>query len=401
MTPSQRTKGQSDESAPAAGQVENAHGAPEQRIATKAGSSCAAQESPRKKQATGISMGQKQALVDNLQLEITERARKLRAQYNLQAQGLRTRIEIRVNRIPMALRKSKMGELADKHKNGQHPQLSKPTPSAFPSSVSRPPPVPAKDTPGSRPISQATSHTTTTTAATTSKRGPGRPPKRTSDQISGAGKENENESAELEQPKKRTRGHPPPPAESTKASRVLSPASSNIRTLPRTTPGGKSFMSRPGLNTVAGPSSPTKQHSSSNLFSNLAEKARSTRTAATGRKQTASTSTAASSTGGSARGRKAATGATTSAAASKTARRVSGISESSEGSTSTVVKKGTGRAAQAAAKETAPAPATKRTVMGTIRRGVAGAGTTKKAAAAKSTKTPASTATGRVLRNRS
>ncbi|KAG6363103.1 hypothetical protein INS49_008198 [Diaporthe citri] len=368
MTHSGRTKGQPGESAPAAGRVENAHGAPEQTIATKAGSSSAAQEIPRKKQATGISISQKQALVDNLQLEITERARKLRAQYNLQAQGLRTRIEIRVNRIPMALRKSKMGDLADKHKNGQHPQLSKPTASAFPSSVSRPPPVPAKDTPG--------------------------------DQISGAGKENENESAELEQPKKRTRGHPPPPAESTKASRVLSPASSNIRTLPRTTPGGKSFMSRPGLNTVAGPSSPTKQHSSSNLFSNLAEKARSTRTAATGRKQTASTSTAASSTGGSTRGRKPATGATTNTAASKTARRVSGISESSESSTSTVVKKGTGRAAQAATKETAPAPATKRTVMGTIRRGVAGAGTTKKAAAAKST-TPASTATGRVLRNRS
>ncbi|KAL1878668.1 hypothetical protein Daus18300_001943 [Diaporthe australafricana] len=332
MSPTRRTKRPSGESASAADQVEIAHGAPEQRIATQAGSSSAFQESPRKKRSTGISMSQKQALVDNLQLEITERARKLRAQYNLQAQGLRTRIEIRVNRIPMALRKSKMGELADKHQNGQNPQL---------------------------------------------------------DQISGAGKENETESAELEQPKKRTRGHPAPPGESTKASRVLSPASSNIRTLPRTTPGGKSFT-RPGLSTVAGPSSPVKQHSSSNLFSNLAEKARST----TGRKQTASTSTTASSAGGSTRGRKPATGATT----SKTARRVSGISESSESSTSTVVKKGT---AKAATKETAPAPATKRTVMGTIRRGVTGTGTAKKAAAAKPAKTPASTATGRVLRKRS
>lgn len=70
MSPSRRTKGQSGESAPAAGRVENAHGAPEHTIATKAGSSSAApQESPRKKQATGISMSQKQALVDNLQLE--------------------------------------------------------------------------------------------------------------------------------------------------------------------------------------------------------------------------------------------------------------------------------------------------------------------------------------------
>lgn len=225
-----------------------------------------------------------------------------------------------------------------------------------------------------------------------------------SDQISGAGKENEAEPAELEQPKKRTRNHAPPPADSAKASRVLSPASSNVRTLPRTTPGGKPLMSRPGLATVAGPSSPTKsptkQHSSSNLFSNLAEKARSTRTAATGRKQTASTSTAASSTGGSARGRKPAAGATTNEATSKTARRVSGISESSESSTSTVVKKGTGKAAQTTTKEVAPAPATKRTMMGTIRRGVAGTGS-KKTAAAKSAKTHASTATGRVLRNRS
>lgn len=223
-----------------------------------------------------------------------------------------------------------------------------------------------------------------------------------SDQISGAGKENETESAELEQPKKRTRAQPPQ-GESTKESRVLSPASSNIRTLPRTTPGGKAAMTRPGLNTVAGASSPVKQHSSSNLFSNLAEKARSTRTAAAGRKQTASTSTTASSAGGSARGRKAAqgAGANTSATTSKTARRVSGISESSESSTSTVVKKGTARAAQDATKETAPAPSTKRTVMGTIRRGMTGTGATKKAAAAKSTKTPASAATGRVLRNRS
>lgn len=71
MAPSQRTNGQPGESASAADQVENAHDAPEQRIATKAGSSSAAQESPRKRKATGISVIQKQALVDNLQLEST------------------------------------------------------------------------------------------------------------------------------------------------------------------------------------------------------------------------------------------------------------------------------------------------------------------------------------------
>lgn len=180
----------------ASDQVENAQNKTEHIIAARSGSPSVAQESPRKRQKTGISMSQKQALIDNLQLEstfppprastasrarmsinasiVTERARKLRAQYNLQAQGLRTRIEIRVNRIPMALRKAKMGELADKYKNGQHPQLSRSTPSALPTSFARPPPVPEKDTPVARTISQTASN-----VAASSKLGPGRPPKQT------------------------------------------------------------------------------------------------------------------------------------------------------------------------------------------------------------------------------
>jgi hypothetical protein len=46
---------------------------------------------------------------------VTERARKLRAQYALQAQGLRSRLEMRVNRIPTALRKRTIQELLDEH----------------------------------------------------------------------------------------------------------------------------------------------------------------------------------------------------------------------------------------------------------------------------------------------
>lgn len=46
---------------------------------------------------------------------VTERARKLRAQYALQAQSLRTRIELRINRIPHSLRKANMGELHQKY----------------------------------------------------------------------------------------------------------------------------------------------------------------------------------------------------------------------------------------------------------------------------------------------
>lgn len=80
-----------------------------------------------------ITESQKQALMDNLQLEgkpvkgplwhvcgsdrgiVTERARKLRAQYALQAQSLRTRIELRINRIPHSLRKANIGELYQKY----------------------------------------------------------------------------------------------------------------------------------------------------------------------------------------------------------------------------------------------------------------------------------------------
>ncbi|TKA64037.1 hypothetical protein B0A49_07360 [Cryomyces minteri] len=68
------------------------------------------ERSPSKRRAI-ITHAQKQALIDNLQLEITERARKLRAQYALQAQGLRARLEMRVNRIPQALRKTNIHEL--------------------------------------------------------------------------------------------------------------------------------------------------------------------------------------------------------------------------------------------------------------------------------------------------
>ncbi|KAL2841924.1 Borealin N terminal-domain-containing protein [Aspergillus pseudoustus] len=76
---------------------------------------------PRKRMR--MTRNQKQALMDNLQLEITERARKLRAQYALQAQDLRARIERRVNRIPIALRKANMGELLEKHNAALREQL--------------------------------------------------------------------------------------------------------------------------------------------------------------------------------------------------------------------------------------------------------------------------------------
>ncbi|KAL9007527.1 MAG: hypothetical protein Q9173_007226 [Seirophora scorigena] len=92
-----------------------------------------------------ITQAQKQALIDNLQLEITERARKLRAQYALQAQSLRARIELRVNRIPTAMRKANMGELYDKYlesiEQATEPVIQKSTP---PAEAPKQPPSPSK-----------------------------------------------------------------------------------------------------------------------------------------------------------------------------------------------------------------------------------------------------------------
>ncbi|KAJ8610878.1 hypothetical protein MRB53_038266 [Persea americana] len=69
-------------------------------------------QSPQKKRG-GMTLARREALVENLRAE--ERARKLRAQYSLQAAGLRTRLELRVHRIPTALRKVTIGELLERY----------------------------------------------------------------------------------------------------------------------------------------------------------------------------------------------------------------------------------------------------------------------------------------------
>ncbi|RDW74554.1 uncharacterized protein DSM5745_07216 [Aspergillus mulundensis] len=185
--------------------------------------------SPRKRMR--ITRSQKQALMDNLQLELTERARKLRAQYALQAQDLRARIERRVNRIPVALRKANMGELLEKHHAALRAQLENPSPRKYRS--------PAK---GSRNFT-AISASGRKKAATVSPS-----PRRVRKQHSPAGiysdKENAPASGEqldvLKNPKRRVK-----PAAGAGTSRVvsqevrgadyriLSPKSSNSRTYPQ------------------------------------------------------------------------------------------------------------------------------------------------------------------------
>ncbi|KAI1499662.1 Borealin N terminal-domain-containing protein [Biscogniauxia marginata] len=323
------------------------------------------QRSPIKKRKMGISIAQKQALIDNLQLEITERARRLRAQYNVQAQQLRSRVEMRVNRIPTTLRKAKMGELFSRSIQSQQQQQQRPPKDPY---VAKPPPVPAKD--GTSPMRIARK------PVPPSKSASGR--KRLSDEIAGADKENA-----VENPKKKLRGGPAKEAAPIQPGQVLSTTSSNTRVLPRDRPQSptKPIMSRP-----ASPTKGPTVKSSSNMISNMVEKAKGARPAAMARKGTSS-STASSNPGTTTTGRarKAAAPGPPSTTATRGRRKVSGTSESSEGSTTSVVKKGT---ASRAAK---PAPAPKRTVMSTIK-----SATTKKAPAAQG----APKATGRTLRKR-
>ncbi|TGO61301.1 hypothetical protein BCON_0028g00170 [Botryotinia convoluta] len=165
-----------------------------------------------------ITTGQKQALMENLQLEITERARKLRAQYNVQAQGLKTRIEIRVNRIPISMRRKNIGDLFEKH-NNTGAQAAR-------SEVG--PPVPAKNTPKNTqkkiPVEESESGPSTQVTAS-------RATKRNSDEAS-LDKENK-----IDNPKKRQKAVPNLPERTTSRvnmdpKQILSPRSANSRTLP-------------------------------------------------------------------------------------------------------------------------------------------------------------------------
>ena len=208
--------------------------------------------------------------------------------------------------------------------------------------------------------------------------------------------------AALNMPKKKARPGPAAADIARNPAQVLSPTSSNSRLNPRDRPAS------PAKSGIARPVSPTKLASATNLLSNMVEKARSTRAAATNRKTTTST-TASSSNGStttastSTRGRRGAVAHPPSYAsrpATRTARRVSAISESSDGSTSTVVRKRPATAMAAPIK----APPAKRTVMSTIKKGV-GASTAaakKTAAVATAARLQAAPAagTGRVLRKR-
>jgi hypothetical protein len=342
-------------------------------------------QSPTKRSRVGITLAQKQALIENLHLELTERARRLRSQYNLQAQGLHTRVEIRVNRIPMALRRLKMGDLIAKHIVDQQRRIA---------SASKPPPVPAKDYP---PLRAASPQKTLFGPLLPSVP---RSVKRKSDHIA---QEKENVTT-LDSPRKKTRASPDQPA--VDPAKILSPTSSNFRNVPRAheekpLPPPKPQASRPA-SPVKAATLPASGRAA-NMVPNAVEKAKATRTVTASRKPDlppSSTSTGVnSSTTGYAAPRTTVRKATAPVpapvqppsrqdASSREGKRLSDSSDASGDRKRTASRAGT----------VAPAPAstTKRSVMGTIRKGVAGAASVKKASAPK-----ASTAsTGRVLRRR-
>ncbi|PCG91428.1 Hypothetical protein PENO1_093920 [Penicillium occitanis (nom. inval.)] len=190
-----------------------------------------------------ITQHQKQTLIDNLQLEITERARRLRAQYAMQAQDLRSRIERRVNRIPIALRKSLMGALLEKYSSA--PQLQSPKKSAVPTKAIKSPIATKKQKGVEYPSLSAANS-------------PSRRPKETSNVGSYSDKENApvpEAPIPLDNPKKR--GNPAASGQPRSVSqvlrdaetKVLSPKSSNSRTYKQspliTSPTKASYMSRP------------------------------------------------------------------------------------------------------------------------------------------------------------
>ncbi|KFG87845.1 hypothetical protein MANI_001051 [Metarhizium anisopliae] len=321
-------------------------------------------KSPIKKRRMGISALQKQALIDNLQLEVTERARRLRAQYQLQAQGLRSRIEIRINRIPMSLRKLTMGDLLLKCSQQDQGRV-----------VSRPP-VPAKDTPRSSPQRTLPARNQAV----------GRGYKRMSNEVAG---DKENDVEIGDGAKKRARAE----TGRVRPNQILSPTSSNSRLANRDRPVS------PAKPQIPRPGSPLKSTAASraaatSVLSSMVEKAKATRTRGTRKVTTTSEASSASTTATKTRRPATATAsrAPVSRPVTRTGRRPSETSDTSEASAGTVVRK------PAMSKRAAPA-VTRTTVMGTIRKGVTGA-TTKRAAAKAAAPSATTAASGRVLRKR-
>ncbi|KAH0562804.1 hypothetical protein GP486_002566 [Trichoglossum hirsutum] len=234
--------------------------------------------SPIQKRRKAITQARKQAKDKELTVNdhaVSERARKLRAQYSLQAQGLKTRIEIRINRIPMALRKANIGELLAKYSEEQEPSNA--------SKIK----VASATTAAAIPASEGVTRSTDLAYNASPLRGTKRP----SNEISSdADKENDS-NVDLSLPKKRTKAAAAP-AGSTRttsrskpaASQVLSPKSSNSNAKnPSRSP--IRLNDSPAKSLIARPVSPLKSvataPAATGVIAGMVEKIKSTRTATT------------------------------------------------------------------------------------------------------------------------
>ncbi|KAI1005492.1 hypothetical protein K3495_g2721 [Podosphaera aphanis] len=312
----------------------------------------------------GLTRSQKQVLVDNLQLEITERARRLRAQYTLQAQGLRTRIEIRVNRIPMALRRVKMQDLAMKYSHAPE-QANGSTSTAHLRS-------PVKKLTYPEPLYPVLP----------------KPPQRGTKRMSNAITV-DKENRDIESPRKRSRKLPRPPIHTASHAPppVLSPHSPNSGTLHhsplRPASPAKSVLTR----STSPIKSPTKMATRgvSSALKGIVAKVEANRSTAAARKAKAAANT------GVGRGKR----VPTISEAPKVGRgRASIVSQRSDSSLSTVITRaGPVKKKESVKENSAPA---KKGVLGTIK----SIGSQTKNSSTTKSVAPAPTASGRVLRKR-
>ncbi|RFN52680.1 nbl1 borealin protein [Fusarium flagelliforme] len=339
-------------------------------VPLRSGSPTAHPRSPIKKRTPGtITMQQKQAMIDNMQLEITERARRLRAQYNYMATTVRSRIEMRLNRIPMSMRNVKMGDLLQKYMEQEKQRAAR-------SAVTRKPPTTARIT---SPVkhSQPSAHNFKPSTRT----------KRMSDAISG---DKENEIEHNENAKKKVRGIPNGDMSLMRPAQVLSPTSSNSRMANRPVSPIKSGIARPA-SPLKNPSQ-SRSAAAANMLTSMVEKAKASRGGVARKVTTSSTISTNSNTVAVAKNKKVPANATSrppvSRPATRTGRRSIANSESSETSNGTVIRKASG-AKGAPAKKGATAS----------RKGAATGGV-RKTTAAKANTSTASTGTGRVLRKR-
>ncbi|KAL4729971.1 hypothetical protein ACLX1H_002000 [Fusarium chlamydosporum] len=339
-------------------------------VPLRSGSPTTHPRSPIKKRTPGtITMQQKQAMIDNMQLEITERARRLRAQYNYMATTVRSRIEMRINRVPMSMRNVKMGDLLQKYMDQERQRAARPA-------ALRKPPTTARIT---SPVKHAQSSAHNFKSSTRTKR--------MSDAISG---DKENEIEHNENAKKKVRGVPNGDVSHVRPAQVLSPTSSNSRMANRPVSPIKSGIARPA-SPLKNPSQ-SRSAAAANMLSSMVEKAKASRGGITRKVTTSSNMSSTSSSAAVVRNKKAPANATSrppvSRPATRTGRRSIANSESSETSNGTVIRKGA-PAKGAPAKKGASAS----------RKGAA-TGAVRKTTAGKANTSTASTGTGRVLRKR-